>query len=160
MVFLYGTRTPRSGAVSAQRLQSTLNLNSPASVCSGSSAKATQGSKGKNTVSVAKKQPQSKGVCRNPGPGSSKSPGRTPLSIVTVPQSATKTETVSKSAKTAMKGQYSAKGPPKSSKPPTSFRDPPSSGKGADSGDKMPTARKKEEDDHYFVMTGNKKLRK
>lgn len=154
------TRTPRSGAVSAQRLQSTLNLNSPASVCSGSSAKATQGSKGKNIVSVAKKQPQSKGVCRNPGPGSSKSPGRTPLSIVTVPQSATKTETVSKSAKTAMKGQYSAKGPPKSSKPPTSFRDPPSSGKGADSGDKMPTARKKEEDDHYFVMTGNKKLRK
>ncbi|XP_029338553.1 GAS2-like protein 3 isoform X2 [Mus caroli] len=155
------SRTPRSGAVSAQRLQPTLNLNSPASVCSGSSAKATQESKGTNTVSVAKKQPQSKGVCQNPGPGSSKSPGRTPLSIVTVPQSATKTETVAaKSAKTALKGQDSAKGPPKSSKPPTSFRDPPSSGKGADSGDKTPTARKKEEDDHYFVMTGNKKLRK
>ncbi|XP_028638935.1 GAS2-like protein 3 [Grammomys surdaster] len=153
-------RTQKSEAVSAQRLQSTLNLNNPASVCSGSSAKATQESKGKNTVSVAKKPPQSKGVCQNPGPGSSKSPGRTPLSIVTVPQSATKTETVSKSAKTAMKGQYSAKGPPKSSKPPTSSRNPPSSGKGADSRDKMPTAKKKEEDDHYFVMTGSKKPRK
>ncbi|XP_029397917.1 GAS2-like protein 3 isoform X2 [Mus pahari] len=153
-------RTPKSGAVSAQRLKSTLNLNNAVSVCSGPSAKATQGSKGKNTVSVAKKQPQSKGVCQNLGPGSSKSPGRTPLSVVTVPQSATKTETVSKSAKTAMKGQYSAKGPPKSSKPPTSSRDPVSSGKGADSGEKMPTARKEEEGDHYFVMTGNKKLRK
>ncbi|XP_076776050.1 GAS2-like protein 3 [Arvicanthis niloticus] len=153
-------RTLKSGATSAQRLQSTLNLNNPASVCSGSSAKATQELKGKNTVSVAKKQPQSKGVCQNPEPGSSKSPGRTPLSIVTVPQSATKTETVSKSAKTAMKGQYSAKGPPKSSKPATSSRNPPSSGKGADSGDKMPTAKKKDEGDHYFVMTGSKKPRK
>ncbi|XP_052021318.1 GAS2-like protein 3 isoform X1 [Apodemus sylvaticus] len=154
-------RTPRSGAVSAQRLQSTLNLNNPASVCSGSSAKATQESKGKNTVSVAKKQPQSKGVCQSPGPGSSKSPGRTPLSIVTVPQSATKTETVSKSAKIAMKSQYSkAKGPLKSSKPAASSRNPPSSSKGAGGGDKMPSAKKKEEDDHYFVMTGSKKLRK
>lgn len=153
-------RTLKSGAVSAQKHQSTLNLNNPSSVCSGSSANTIQESKGKNTVSVAKKQPQSKGVCQNLGPSSSKSPSRTPLSIVTVPQSAAKSETVSKSAKTAMKGQYSAKGPPKSSKAPASSRNPPSSGKGADSGDKTPTAKKKEEDDHYFVMTGNKKLRK
>lgn len=153
-------RTLKSGATSAPRHQSTLNLNNPASVCSGSSANTTQKLKGKSTVSVAKKPPQSKGICPNLGPSSSKSPGRTPLSIVTVPQSAAKSETVSKSAKTAMKGQYSAKGPPKSSKAPASSRNPPSSGKGADSGNKTPTAKKKEEDDHYFVMTGNKKLRK
>lgn len=153
-------RTLKSGAVSAPKHQSTLNLNNPAPVCSGSSANTTQESKGKSTVSVAKNPPQSKGVCPNLGPSSSKSPGRTPLSIVTVPQSAAKSETVSKSGKTAMKGQYAAKGPPKSSKAPTSSRNPPSSGKGAGSGHKTPTAKKKEEDDHYFVMTGNKKLRK
>lgn len=89
-------RTLKSEATSAPRHQSTLNLNNPASVCSGSSANTTQESKGKSTVSVARKPPQSKGVCQNLGPSPSKSPGRTPLSIVTVPQSAAKSETVSK----------------------------------------------------------------
>ncbi|XP_055483910.1 GAS2-like protein 3 [Psammomys obesus] len=152
--------TLESRTDSAQGLQSTLSSNHAAPGCAVSSAKATQESKRKNIVAVAKKQPQSKGTCQNTRPGSSKSPGRTPLSIVTVPQSAAKTETVSKSAQTAMKGQYSAKGPPKSGKSPASARTPPSSGKGTDSGEKKSTAKKKEDDDHYFVMTGSKKLRK
>lgn len=48
-------RTLKSGAVSAQKHQSTSNSNNPSSVCSGSSANTAQESKGKNTVSVAKK---------------------------------------------------------------------------------------------------------
>ncbi|XP_003507382.1 GAS2-like protein 3 [Cricetulus griseus] len=150
-------RTLKSRAVPAQRLQ---NLNHPAPVCSVSSVKATKEAKGENIVSVAKKLPQSKGASQKTGPRSPKSPGRTPLSIVSVPQSAAKTETGSKLAQTAMKGQYSAKGPPKSGTPPVSIRKPPSSGKGTVSGDKKPTAKKKEDDDHYFVMTGSKKLKK
>ncbi|XP_052609031.1 GAS2-like protein 3 [Peromyscus californicus insignis] len=153
-------RTLKPKVTSAPRLQSTLNVHHPASVCSASSTKAAQESKGENSVSVARKQPQSKGTCQKTGPGSPKSPGRTPLSIVSVPQSAAKAETVSKLAQTAVKGQYAAKGPPKSGMPPASTRKPPSSGKGTASGDKKPTAKKKEEDDHYFVMTGSKKLRK
>nr|XP_048274462.1 GAS2-like protein 3 [Myodes glareolus]XP_048274463.1 GAS2-like protein 3 [Myodes glareolus]XP_048274464.1 GAS2-like protein 3 [Myodes glareolus] len=144
-------RPLKSRAISAPR------LHHPASSCSVSSAKATKEPKGENIVSVTRKQPQSKGTCQKTGPGS---PSRTPLSIVSVPQSAAKTETGSKLAQTATQGQYSAKGPPKSGMPPPSTRKPPSSGKGAASGDKKPTAKKKEDDDHYFVMTGSKKLRK
>ncbi|XP_028736143.1 GAS2-like protein 3 [Peromyscus leucopus] len=153
-------RTLKPRVISAPRLQSTLNVSHPASVCSASSTKAAREAKGENTVSVARKQPQSKGTCQKTGPGSPKSPGRTPLSIVSVPQSAAKPETVSKLAQTAVKGQYAARGPPKSGMPPASTRKPPSSGKGTASGDKKPTAKKKEDDDHYFVMTGSKKLRK
>ncbi|XP_036025889.1 GAS2-like protein 3 [Onychomys torridus] len=161
-----GTQTQPPGralkprVISAPRLQSTLNVNHPASVCAASSTKAAQESKGENGFSVARKQPQSKGTCQKTGPGSPKSPGRTPLSIVSVPQSAAKVETVSKLAQTALKGQYSAKGPPKSGMPPASTRKPPSSGKGTASGATKPTAKKKEDNDHYFVMTGSKKLRK
>lgn len=152
-------RTLKSRADSAQRLQSTWSLNHPASGCSVSSAKAAQEPRGRNVAADAKRQPQSKGSRRNPGPGPSKSPGRTPLSPVTVSQPAAKPLTASKSAQTAMKGQYSAKEPPQSGRSPAAARKPPSSGKGADSGDKKPTT-KKEDDDHYFVMTGSKKLRK
>ncbi|XP_008830851.1 GAS2-like protein 3 [Nannospalax galili] len=147
----------QSGAIPAQKLQSA--FSHPVSVSSVSSAKATQELKDKNTASVAKKHPQSKSTHQKTGPGSSKSPGRTPLSTVSVPQSAAKTEAVPKSAQTATTGQYSAKGPPKGGKPLASTRKPPSSGKGTDGGDKKP-AKKKEDDDHYFVMTGSKKLRK
>ncbi|CAH7324475.1 GAS2-like protein 3 [Phodopus roborovskii] len=150
-------RTLKPRAVPAQRLQ---NLNHPASVCSLSSAKATTETKGEKIVSAAREQTQTKAASRKTAPGSPKSPGRTPLSIVSVPQSAAKTETGSKLAQTAMKGQYSAKGPPKSGMPPASTRKPPSSAKGAASGEKNPAAKKKEGDDHYFVMTGSKKLKK
>ncbi|KAL1774740.1 GAS2 3 [Sigmodon hispidus] len=153
-------RTLKSRTISVPRLQSSLNVNHPTAVRSVSSAKAIQETKGENIVSVAKKQSQSKVTCQKTGPGSPKSPGRTPLSIVSVPQSTTKTEAASKLTQTAMKGHYSARGPPKNVMPPASARKTPASGKGAASGDKNPTATKKEDDDHYFVMTGSKKLRK
>ncbi|XP_069345990.1 GAS2-like protein 3 isoform X2 [Eulemur rufifrons] len=153
-------RAPQAKPIPAQKLKSALSLNQPASVSSVSPAKAAQELKDKNTVSVAKKQPQNKSTCQKKGPSPSKSPGRTPLSIVSLPQSSAKTQTAPKSAQTATKGQCSAKGSSKSSKTPTSTRKPPSSVKETDSGDKKPTAKKKEDDDHYFVMTGSKKPRK
>ncbi|XP_032024792.1 GAS2-like protein 3 isoform X1 [Hylobates moloch] len=151
---------PQARPVPAQKLKSALNLNQPVSVSSVSPVKATQKSKDKNIVSVTKKQPQNKSTFQKTGPSSSKSPGRTPLSIVSLPQSSTKTQTAPKSAQTVAKSQHSTKGPPKSGKTPASTRKPPSSVKDADSGDKKPTAKKKEDDDHYFVMTGSKKPRK
>lgn len=153
-------RSPQTGAIPEQKLKSALNLNQPVSGSSVCPAKAAQELKDKNIVSGAKKQPQNKSTCQKTGSSSSKSPGRTPLSIVSVPQSAAKTQTAPKSAYPAPKGQYSAKGLPKSGKPQASTRKPSLSGKGTDSGEKKPTAKKKEDDDHYFVMIGSKKPRK
>ncbi|KAF3814533.1 hypothetical protein GH733_017691, partial [Mirounga leonina] len=147
---------PQARAVPAQKLKSALNVNQPLSVSSVVPTKVAQESKDKNMGSVAKKQPQNKSPSQKMGPSSSKSPGRTPLSLVSLPQSSVKTPPVPKSAQTATKSQYSAKGPPKSGKAPASTRKPPSSGKEAVSGDKKPTTKKKEDDDHYFVMTGRK----
>ncbi|XP_045319298.1 GAS2-like protein 3 [Leopardus geoffroyi] len=151
---------PQARAMPTQKLKSALNLKQPLSVSSVVPAKAAQESKDKNMVSVAKKQPQNKSTSQKIGPSSSKSPGRTPLSIVSLPQSSVKTQTVPKSAQTATKSQYLAKELPKSAKAPASTRKPPSSGKEAVGGDKKHTAKKKEDDDHYFVMTGSKKPRK
>nr|XP_012324670.1 GAS2-like protein 3 isoform X2 [Aotus nancymaae] len=151
---------PQARPVPAQKLKSALNLNQPVSVSSVSPVKATQKLKDKNIVSIAKKQPQNKSTCQKTGPSPSKSPSRTPLSIVSLPQSSTKTQTAPKSAQTVAKGQHSTKGPPKSGKTLASTRKSPSSVKDVDSGDKKTTAKKKEDDDHYFVMTGSKKPRK
>uniref|UniRef100_A0A8D2B769 Growth arrest specific 2 like 3 n=1 Tax=Sciurus vulgaris TaxID=55149 RepID=A0A8D2B769_SCIVU len=152
--------SPQVGAIPAQKLKSALNLNQPVSVSSVCPAKAAQELKDKNIVPGAKKQPQNKTTCQKTGSSSSKSPGRTPLSIVSVPQCAAKSQITPKSAHPAPKGQYSAKGPPKSGKTQASTRKPLSSDKGTDSGGKKPIAKKKEDDDHYFVMTGSKKPRK
>lgn len=155
-----GTRSqPSDGAVPAQKLKSALNFNQPLSGSSVTSAKA-QESKDKKTVSVAKKQPQHISTSQKTGPGSTKSPGRTPLSVVSLPQSSAKAHAVPKAAQTAPRSPHSARGPPKGGKAPPPTRKPPSSVKEAASGDKKPTAKKKEDDDHYFVMTGSKKPRK
>ncbi|KAK2493263.1 hypothetical protein MC885_004090 [Smutsia gigantea] len=150
----------QAGAVPAQKLRSALNVNQPLSVSSVVPAKAAQESKHERIVSVAKKQLQNKSAPQKAAPSSSKSPGRTPLSIMSLPQSSAKTQTVPKSAQTATKSQSPAKGPPKSGGAPASTRKPPSSGKEAVSGDKKSAAKEKEGDDHYFVMTGSKKPRK
>nr|XP_045009310.1 GAS2-like protein 3 [Jaculus jaculus]XP_045009311.1 GAS2-like protein 3 [Jaculus jaculus] len=147
------TRSQACDGIPTQTLKSDLNLNHPVSVSSVSSVKPPQGSNDKHAASVAKKQPQ------KTGPTSPKPPGRTPLSIVSVPQSAAKTKTAPKSTQAAPKGPHLAKGPPKNGTAPPSTRKPPSSGKGADNGNK-PAPKKKEVDDHYFVMTGSKKPRK
>ncbi|KAJ8791558.1 hypothetical protein J1605_020280 [Eschrichtius robustus] len=150
----------QAGAMPAQKLKSALNLNQPLSVTSVAPAKAAEKSKDKNMVSVAKKQPQNKSTSQKTGPSSSRSPGRTPLSIVSLPQSSAKAQPEPKSAQTATKSQCLAKGPSKSGKAPAATRKPPLSGKEAVSGDKKPSAKKTEDDDHYFVMTGSKKPRK
>ncbi|XP_007945399.1 GAS2-like protein 3 [Orycteropus afer afer] len=150
---------PQAGASPARNLKSALNLNHPVSMSSVSPAKATRQLKDKKLVSVAKKQPQNKITRQQTGPSSSRSPGRTPLAIVSLPQSSAKTQTVLTSGQAATKGQCSAKGLPKSAKAPASTRKPPSSEKEAVNGDKT-TTKKKEDDDHYFVMTGSKKPRK
>ncbi|XP_057599249.1 GAS2-like protein 3 [Hippopotamus amphibius kiboko] len=150
----------QAGAIPAQKLKSALNLNQPLSVSSVAPAKAAQKSKDKNMVSVAKKQPQNKSMSQKTGPSSSRSPGRTPLSIVSLPQSSAKKQLEPKSPQTATKSPCSAKGPPKSGKALASTRKPPLSGKEAGSGDKTPPAKKTEDDDRYFVMTGSKKPRK
>ncbi|XP_005374595.1 PREDICTED: GAS2-like protein 3 [Chinchilla lanigera] len=150
---------PQAGVTPAQKPKSALNLKQPLSVSSAYPAKAAQELKDKNTVSVAKKPPQNKSSCPKTGPSSSKSPGRTPLSIVSVPQASAKTQTAPASAQTAAKGQHAARGPPKSGRAPAAPRKPPSS-VGAESGEKKLTSKKKEDGDHYFVMTGSKKPRK
>ncbi|XP_069847201.1 GAS2-like protein 3 [Dipodomys merriami] len=152
--------TPRAGVIPGQKIKSALRSDHPVSVSSLSSAKVTQKSNDKSTASVAKKHPQSKSAHQKTDLSSSKSPSRTPLSIVSVPQSAAQTQTAAKSAQTASKGQCSARRPPICGKAPAPSRKPPSSLRGADSGEKKPTAKKKEDDDHYFVMTGSKKPRK
>ncbi|KAM4881612.1 GAS2-like protein 3 isoform 1-T3 [Thomomys bottae] len=149
--------TPQAGVIPVQKPKSTLNSNRPVSAVSLSSAKVTQKSNDKSTVSVAKKQPQSKSSRQETELSSSKSPGRTPLSIVSVPQSAAKTQTAAKSAQMAKKGQCAARGPPKCSKAAVPSGKTPSCLREADSGDKKPTAKKKEDHDHYFVMTGSPK---
>lgn len=128
--------------------------------CDGAPQEAAQKPKDKNVVSVVKKQPQNKSTSQKTGPSSSRSPGRTPLSIMSLPQSSAKTQPKPKLAQTATKSQCSAKGPPQSGKAPAPPGKPPSSGREAVSGDKKPPAKKKEDDDHYFVMTGSKKPRK
>ncbi|XP_008062886.1 GAS2-like protein 3 [Carlito syrichta] len=145
---------PQTRPVPAQKLKPALNLNQPVPASS-----AALKSKDKSTGPVAKKQPQSNSTCQKPGRSHSKSPGRTPLSTVSLPQSPAKTQAGPESAQMAMKGPRSARGPPKGDRTPASARKPPSSCKEAESGDKKPTA-KKGDDDHYFVMTGSKKPRK
>ncbi|KAM6214820.1 GAS2-like protein 3 [Rhynchocyon petersi] len=147
--------TPRAGAEAAQKLQSALDLNRPVS---GTSLSVQ--SKDKKLVSAAKKQAQNQIPHQQTGPHSSRSPGRTPLAIVSLPQSSAKAQSAPKSANTATQGQCPAKGPPRRDKVPATTRKLPLMGKETGNGDKKPTAKKKEDDDHYFVMTGSKKPRK
>ncbi|XP_006888584.1 PREDICTED: GAS2-like protein 3 [Elephantulus edwardii] len=146
---------PQASANPARKLKSPLNLNQPPSMPSISLQ-----SKDKKLASVAKNQPQNKIPHQQTGPSSSRSPGRTPLAIVSLPQSSAKTQSTAKSASSAPKGQCAARGPPQGVKAPTATRKPPSTCKEAVRGDKKPTTKKKEDDDHYFVMTGSKKPRK
>lgn len=144
----------QTGVARAQTQKSTSNLNQPLS------ATAARGSREKNMVSVVKKKPQTKSSSQKTDASSSRSPGRIPLSIMSLPQSPAKTPAVQRSAmQMASKGPWSTKDPPQRGRAPASSRKPPSSGLEA-AGDEKPTAKKKDDDDHYFVMTGSKKPRK
>lgn len=149
---------PQAGAVPAQKLKPALNLNQPLSVSSGAPARA-QGSKDRNVVTGARKQPPNLSTSQKTGPGSSRSPGRTPLSVMSLPQSSTKTHTAPKAAQLATKSQCSARGPPKSGRAPAPNRKPPPPEEAAGA-EREPAAKEKEDYDRYFVMTGSKKPRK
>ncbi|XP_023572534.1 GAS2-like protein 3 isoform X2 [Octodon degus] len=143
-------RAPQLGVTPAKKLGSAMSLKQPPSVSSVCPHKAAQAPKDRKAVSVAKRPPMDKSARPKPATSSSRSPGRTPLSIVTVPQASAEVHSASKSAQPATKGQPAATAP----------RKPPAS-RGADGGgEKKPAAKKKEDGDHYFVMTGSKKPRK
>ncbi|XP_054844954.1 GAS2-like protein 3 [Eublepharis macularius] len=101
------------------------------------------------------------------GTSTSKCPERTPLSVVRLPQTSTVAETRRKATQAATKNQSSFKTSQKSDK----IHDPANKNpslkakvttvtvKETPGGLKGPTLKTKQ-DDNYFVMTGNKKLRK
>ncbi|XP_060051615.1 GAS2-like protein 3 [Erinaceus europaeus] len=148
-------RALRAEATPLQKCKSALPLNQPFSA-----VKAAQESEGKNMVSAAQQQSPGRSTAKKTGPASSRPPGRTPLSVMSLPQSSSKTQAALKAAPTATKGPCASRGPPQSARAPAPARKPPSSGKGVGSDDKKPTAKKKDDDDRYFVMTGSKKPRK
>ncbi|XP_075407220.1 GAS2-like protein 3 [Tenrec ecaudatus] len=143
----------------APKLSSALHLNQPVSA-SFSPAKASQEPQSKKLVSVTKRQPQNKMTHPQVGPSSSRSPARTPLASVSVPQTSARTHSVTKSAQAVPKGQSAATGPLKSGRGPVPTRKLPATGKDAGSREQRATAEKKDDGDHYFVMTGSKKPRK
>ncbi|XP_043825265.1 GAS2-like protein 3 [Dromiciops gliroides] len=159
------SRGPQTGRVQPQKLKSAQKLNQPVSAASVLPAKTARvatllGPNGKNGASETKKQPQNKSKGLPMGSSLSKSPGRTPLSVVKLSQSSSKTQTLVKASQPATKGQPLMKTPPKGGKTTAlSAKKPLLSGKEPISDGDKPTLKKKE-DDHYFVMTGNKKARK
>ncbi|KFO30303.1 GAS2-like protein 3 [Fukomys damarensis] len=157
-----GTQSPggarQAGAVPAQKVNSALSTKQPVSVPSARPAGAAPAPE-KSAASGAKRAPQKKSTRREIGPGS-QSPGRTPLSTVSVPQTSAEARAAPKSAQAAAKGQHSAKGPPPAGgRGAAAPRKPPPPATGAESGGRKLSAQK-EDGDHYFVMTGSKKPRK
>ncbi|NXK32279.1 GA2L3 protein, partial [Piprites chloris] len=116
----------------------------------------------KNVSSAVSKQPN----ISNPplfGPSLSKTPERTPLSVVRLPQTSAKVAVAKKSAQPSTKSQPSAKNlqtnkslAPAAKKPLPKQQ---SCNKGTPGVSKVPLT-KSRQDDHYFVMTGSKKPRK
>ncbi|XP_003476148.2 GAS2-like protein 3 [Cavia porcellus] len=154
-----GPGAPRAGAT-PQKPKSALGLKQPLSVASVFPARAAQDPEDKSTAPVAKKPPPNKSTSLKTAPGSSKPAGRTPLSIVSVPQTSARTQTAqTKSAQMATRGPHSAKGAPRGGRAPAAPRKPPTS-TAAERGDQKLTPKTKEAGDHYFVMTGSKKPRK
>ncbi|XP_027711654.1 GAS2-like protein 3 [Vombatus ursinus] len=159
------SRGPHTSRVQPQKLKSVQNLNQPISAASILPAKTARvatllGPNGKNVTSETKKPSQNKSKGLPTGSSLSKSSGRTPLSVVKLSQSSIRTQTSVKGAQPTTKGQPLMKTPPKSGRTmalPT--MKPLLSGKQTASDGEKPTLKKKE-DDHYFVMTGNKKARK
>ncbi|XP_048357395.1 GAS2-like protein 3 [Sphaerodactylus townsendi] len=101
------------------------------------------------------------------GSSPSKCPERTPLSVVRLPQTSTIAETRKKTIQAAPKNPSSFKAPQKSDKICVSANKNPShkakalstTVKGTPGGLNSPPLKTKQ-DDNYFVMTGNKKLKK
>ncbi|XP_045147214.1 GAS2-like protein 3 [Echinops telfairi] len=112
----------------APKLSSALRVNQPVAA-SFSSAKASQDPQNRKLVSVPKRQPQNKMTHQQVGPSSSRSPARTPLANVSLPQTSARTQSGLKSAQTVPKGQSAATGPLKSGRGPVPTRKLPTTGK-------------------------------
>ncbi|XP_072511787.1 GAS2-like protein 3 [Notamacropus eugenii] len=159
------SKGPHTGRVQSQKLKSVQNLNQPISAASILPAKTAHvatllGPNGKNVASETKKPSQNKSKGLPVGSGLSKSSGRTPLSVVKLSQSSIRTQTSGKAVQPAPRGQPLMKTSPKSGRTmAVSTKKALLSGKETVSDSEKPTLKKKE-DDHYFVMTGNKKARK
>ncbi|XP_064307882.1 GAS2-like protein 3 [Phalacrocorax carbo] len=100
------------------------------------------------------------------GPTSSEPPERTPLSVVRLPQTSAKAAMTKKPAQPSMKGQPSTKNlqaneglASAAKKPLPKAQSSAACNKGMPGVSKGPLM-KSRQDDHYFVMTGSKKLRK
>ncbi|XP_066489929.1 GAS2-like protein 3 [Tiliqua scincoides] len=134
----------------------------------------TIGSRGKNASSSVSDQSSAKNIqVQNSrtrtqvGPKVSKRPERTPLSIVRLPQTSTVAETRKKTMPATPKNQLSVKAfqkndrnpVPTTKNAPIKVKGATVTTKGTPGGLKDPTLKTKQ-DDNYFVMTGNKKLRK
>ncbi|XP_038612656.1 GAS2-like protein 3 [Tachyglossus aculeatus] len=155
-------RGPQAGLNQAQKVKSTQMLTPPVSLASpAKSARLTPilESNHKNTASAARNMPQNKSKGLQVGSSSTKPAGRTPLSVVKLPQSSAKTQTLGKTTQPSTKSQPSVKAPQKTGQiPASSGKKPLLANKETVSGAKNPIFKK--EDDHYFVMIGSKKPRK
>ncbi|XP_036617226.1 GAS2-like protein 3 [Trichosurus vulpecula] len=159
------SKGPQTGRVQPQKLQSAQNLKQPISSASVLPAKTAcvatlLGPNGKNVASETKKLSQNKSKGLPAGSSLSKSSARTPLSVVKLSQSSVRAQTSVKATQPATKSQPPVKTPPKTGRTvAVSTKKPLLSGKETVSDGEKLTLKKKE-DDHYFVMTGNKKARK
>ncbi|NXH63489.1 GA2L3 protein, partial [Rhabdornis inornatus] len=116
----------------------------------------------KNVSSAGSKQPNAS----NPpqvGPSLSQPAGRTPLSVVRLPQTSARAAVTKKPAQPSTKGQRSTKNlQTNKSLAPAAKKPLPKEqayNKGTPGVSKVPLL-KSRQDDHYFVMTGTKKARK
>ncbi|XP_034629570.1 GAS2-like protein 3 [Trachemys scripta elegans] len=172
-------RVPQTGSGPGRNLRTTPVLKQPDSASSLAAGETSQlmpplESPSKNIASAANKQPAVKCLrgqdsSRNPQIGSSlsKHPERTPLSVVRLPQTSAKAQTTKKTAQPSTTSHSSIKTSQKSDEILASTAKKPLSkgkttiayGKGTTGVLKNPILKAKQ-DDHYFVMTGNKKPRK
>ncbi|CAI5785804.1 GAS2 3 [Podarcis lilfordi] len=148
---------------------------SPALVTDGKSTQlmSSLGQRGKNAASSVNNQTSVKNVqvqnstARTPvGSSVSKHPERTPLSVVRLPQKSTKVETRKKAMQSANRGQSAVKSSqneknlhPSTKNPLSKVKTTAVTTKGTPGSLKDPTLKTKQ-DDNYFVMSGNKKLKK
>ncbi|XP_007503337.2 GAS2-like protein 3 [Monodelphis domestica] len=158
-------REPQTRRDQMQKVNSIRNLSQPVSSASVMPAKTAQAatllaSNGKNVASETKKQPLNKSKGLPMGSSLSKPSVRTPLSVVKLSQTSIKTPTSVKAAQPATKGQPLMKTPPKTSKTTNLSTKKPLLSKKETVVDGDKPIPKKKEDDHYFVMSGNKKARK
>nr|XP_056702883.1 GAS2-like protein 3 [Euleptes europaea] len=156
-------------AASSKQLDSSSSLTADKSSQLTSAIK-TRGKTASSPVSSqfsANVQVQSSRTKPEIGSSPSKCPERSPLSVVRLPQTSTIAETRKKTIQAATKSQSSFKTSQKSDKmrdpanknPSFKAKAPTATVKGTPGGLKNPTLKTKQ-DDNYFVMTGNKKLRK